>query len=216
MKFRRVFLRSCRQQQDKGRSKPVVGLHPLAHIETVDLRHHHVEYDQVGPLLLDAGDRFFAIGRGENFHAFVFQFFEALLDEAADMGFVVADQDLPAHCRPPAGACRRGAGCALTATGRVKLNVLPLPNSLSTRIAPPRCSTISLQMASPRPVPLGLSVRVSPTCRNFSNTEARSSRAMPIPVSTTANSTRSRSEEHTSELQSLMRIPYAVFCLKNK
>src|SRR3546814_8252050 len=25
----------------------------------------------------------------------------------------------------------------------------------------------------------------------------------------------SRSEEHTSELQSLMRIPYAVFCLKN-
>src|SRR3546814_2339896 len=25
-----------------------------------------------------------------------------------------------------------------------------------------------------------------------------------------------RSEEHTSELQSLMRIPYAVFCLKNK
>src|SRR3546814_10697374 len=26
----------------------------------------------------------------------------------------------------------------------------------------------------------------------------------------------SRSEEHTSALQSLMRIPYAVFCLKNK
>src|SRR3546814_2184477 len=25
-----------------------------------------------------------------------------------------------------------------------------------------------------------------------------------------------RSEEHTSELQSLMRIPYAVFCLKKK
>src|SRR3546814_4045812 len=28
--------------------------------------------------------------------------------------------------------------------------------------------------------------------------------------------TRSRSEEHTSELQSLMRISYAVFCLKKK
>src|SRR3546814_6970933 len=27
---------------------------------------------------------------------------------------------------------------------------------------------------------------------------------------------RRRSEEHTSELQSLMRIPYAVICLKNK
>src|SRR3546814_2396948 len=29
-------------------------------------------------------------------------------------------------------------------------------------------------------------------------------------------STFGRSEEHTSELQSLMRIPYAVFCLKKK
>src|SRR3546814_4804213 len=28
--------------------------------------------------------------------------------------------------------------------------------------------------------------------------------------------TRARSEEHTSELQSLMRIPYTGFCLKNK
>src|SRR3546814_20804854 len=28
--------------------------------------------------------------------------------------------------------------------------------------------------------------------------------------------TKSRSEEHTSELQSLMRISYAVFCLKKK
>src|SRR3546814_4572870 len=28
--------------------------------------------------------------------------------------------------------------------------------------------------------------------------------------------TMARSEEHTSELQSLMRISYAVFCLKNK
>src|SRR3546814_1799699 len=32
---------------------------------------------------------------------------------------------------------------------------------------------------------------------------------------TTANDT-TRSEEHTSELQSLMRISYAVFCLKKK
>src|SRR3546814_4703715 len=31
-----------------------------------------------------------------------------------------------------------------------------------------------------------------------------------------ARSCRSRSEEHTSELQSLMRISYAVFCLKKK
>src|SRR3546814_3237888 len=31
-----------------------------------------------------------------------------------------------------------------------------------------------------------------------------------------ANVGAGRSEEHTSELQSLMRISYAVFCLKNK
>src|SRR3546814_8338300 len=31
-----------------------------------------------------------------------------------------------------------------------------------------------------------------------------------------ANAGTSRSEEHTSELQSLMRISYAVFCLKKK
>src|SRR3546814_9573313 len=34
-----------------------------------------------------------------------------------------------------------------------------------------------------------------------------------LPAGATA---RSRSEEHTSELQSLMRISYAVFCLKKK
>src|SRR3546814_2751238 len=36
------------------------------------------------------------------------------------------------------------------------------------------------------------------------------------PPTTTRCADRSRSEEHTSELQSLMRISYAVFCLKKK
>src|SRR3546814_4166000 len=35
-------------------------------------------------------------------------------------------------------------------------------------------------------------------------------------VATGSPGRRLRSEEHTSELQSLMRISYAVFCLKNK
>src|SRR3546814_4401063 len=35
-------------------------------------------------------------------------------------------------------------------------------------------------------------------------------------VSWRLSSARTRSEEHTSELQSLMRISYAVFCLKKK
>src|SRR3546814_5524704 len=36
------------------------------------------------------------------------------------------------------------------------------------------------------------------------------------PSSSSRKAGRSRSEEHTSELQSLMRISYAVFCLKKK
>src|SRR3546814_5527022 len=36
------------------------------------------------------------------------------------------------------------------------------------------------------------------------------------PRATKATKAKARSEEHTSELQSLMRISYAVFCLKKK
>src|SRR3546814_7072106 len=36
------------------------------------------------------------------------------------------------------------------------------------------------------------------------------------PFVTVGNGSLDRSEEHTSELQSLMRIPYAVFCLQTK
>src|SRR3546814_2365036 len=43
-------------------------------------------------------------------------------------------------------------------------------------------------------------------CGNPDSAMARSTRASPS----------ARSEEHTSELQSLMRISYAVFCLKKK
>src|SRR3546814_5929314 len=46
---------------------------------------------------------------------------------------------------------------------------------------------------------------------SFPDFPARLSK-MPLPVSQTVP----RSEEHTSELQSLMRISYAVFCLKKK
>src|SRR3546814_1737975 len=40
--------------------------------------------------------------------------------------------------------------------------------------------------------------------------------APPVGASPLSSSPGSRSEEHTSELQSLMRISYAVFCLKKK
>src|SRR3546814_7850717 len=41
-------------------------------------------------------------------------------------------------------------------------------------------------------------------------------RIAPTPWVSSSQPSSSRSEEHTSELQSLMRISYAVFCLKKK
>src|SRR3546814_7873948 len=49
--------------------------------------------------------------------------------------------------------------------------------------------------------------------------DVRPGNAMPlksVPIGTIVHNVELRSEEHTSELQSLMRISYAVFCLKKK
>src|SRR3546814_430213 len=51
------------------------------------------------------------------------------------------------------------------------------------------------------------SVIPAPTMVTSSSSDSRTTRLPP---------TGNRSEEHTSELQSLMRISYAVFCLKKK
>src|SRR3546814_6499496 len=69
------------------------------------------------------------------------------------------------------------------------------PRRCSPRAAPPT-------IARPRPPP----------------PRRRQSSPPPRARTSTATPTRSkhRSEEHTSELQSLMRISYAVFCLKKK
>src|SRR3546814_9217949 len=51
------------------------------------------------------------------------------------------------------------------------------------------------------------------------NTRKPEHRAIVLSVtgrSTADSALATRSEEHTSELQSLMRISYAVFCMKNK
>src|SRR3546814_1388033 len=45
---------------------------------------------------------------------------------------------------------------------------------------------------------------------------ARAARLLPAVVNISTTQKVERSEEHTSELQSLMRISYAVFCLKKK
>src|SRR3546814_6241770 len=73
--------------------------------------------------------------------------------------------------------------------------------------------------AGSRPWLLALKCRTDPepeTCELF---RIRSVAACPHRCCCdrhTRYSRRTRSEEHTSELQSLMRISYAVFCLKKK
>src|SRR3546814_3382010 len=59
---------------------------------------------------------------------------------------------------------------------------------------------------------------VETLARPLSLWPARMAVAQPCPgqAATDASMTDGRSEEHTSELQSLMRISYAVFCLKKK
>src|SRR3546814_1838704 len=56
--------------------------------------------------------------------------------------------------------------------------------------------------------------------RTYANLRLRAGGDTPPPqraiVRASKSRTSARSEEHTSELQSLMRISYAVFCLKKK
>src|SRR3546814_8582945 len=73
----------------------------------------------------------------------------------------------------------------------------------------------------PGPVDASSGLVLGPTYKaipapNFSTTMARAS-ADPTTCQTShPRPSQFRSEEHTSELQSLMRISYAVFCLKKK
>src|SRR3546814_8333381 len=58
--------------------------------------------------------------------------------------------------------------------------------------------------------------RISSNQRNSVEARTKAPRQSPKRCGRSGSQERSRSEEHTSELQSLMRISYAVFCLKNK
>src|SRR3546814_7974395 len=56
----------------------------------------------------------------------------------------------------------------------------------------------------------------TPSSRVNSPVSSNALISSPLSVSYSSSALASRSEEHTSELQSLMRISYAVFCLKKK
>src|SRR3546814_10080147 len=73
---------------------------------------------------------------------------------------------------------------------------------------PTRESGRSTHPRSPRQCPSGARAAPRPISEDFP--------ARVAPLASVLESQRCRSEEHTSELQSLMRISYAVFCLKKK
>src|SRR3546814_4943319 len=81
--------------------------------------------------------------------------------------------------------------------------------------------TALIAMPAPRPpAPLASEVAVDNPCTIFPVRTPAQANAITQNVGSTMNiiamTKFSRSEEHTSELQSLMRISYAVFCLKKK
>src|SRR3546814_2698149 len=87
--------------------------------------------------------------------------------------------------------------------------------SIST--LPPTAKLTSWSATGQMPVPpataasrSGSACRRSPSCIGHARRAAAQSHDQAV------HQDRERSEEHTSELQSLMRISYAVFCLKKK
>src|SRR3546814_6238114 len=70
------------------------------------------------------------------------------------------------------------------------------------------------------PVMIFMAVSLEPTCWAWPSGAAQSCTVLPSPLAQAGGPYQRlpalRSEEHTSELQSLMRISYAVFCLKKK
>src|SRR3546814_10204614 len=81
-------------------------------------------------------------------------------------------------------------------------------------------STRSVHAQSVQPVILDLQTAGRQSTQTLTVNNTRAS-AIPVELRVEglvfdANGTRGRSEEHTSELQSLTRRSYAVFCLKQK
>src|SRR3546814_8004907 len=97
--------------------------------------------------------------------------------------------------------------------GNVQTQPTRTPGLASQKIARPHCFAAILLQERLQPRVLAPAPRLRrrssthhPARPGSTSPYCRASRASDIP----------RSEEHTSELQSLMRLSYAVFCLKKK
>ena len=81
------------EQHDVNVAQAQLVLDRIAHVEAILLGHHHVKKNQVGLFFEDGFKRLFAIGRCKNIYAFVFELFQGLLDQGAQMWFVVDNED---------------------------------------------------------------------------------------------------------------------------
>src|SRR3546814_17370016 len=118
--------------------------------------------------------------------------------------------------------CNRVSSCL------VLLGIYVFFNVLATTAIYTYCHTLSLHDALPiclrshaRGAACPSRHRTQPTSRRHvvslgAGSERRRARARPNDHAIRRGPVGRRSEEHTSELQSLMRISYAVFCLKKK
>src|SRR3546814_5056776 len=92
-------------------------------------------------------------------------------------------------------------------------------NVRNSEIAPShrRVRRVELDIGTPQTV-VGVPVRQQHSATQRSAVNVNDIWAMVVAISRAPfdQRPRGRSEEHTSELQSLMRISYAVFCLKKK
>src|SRR3546814_1844615 len=100
------------------------------------------------------------------------------------------------------------AAAAASARGACPLTVQPSPDRTALKLPSASAETRPTTMAWPECnfVRSSAPFLFSDWDRRWADSTADVQGKLPIP----------RSEEHTSELQSLMRISYAVFCLKKK
>src|SRR3546814_7349449 len=111
----------------------------------------------------------------------------------------------PAAVAPRPHHEAHGRGRQRQLTGRFRRRRAPFASSCVAV-----CAATNYLLAKKAMIHLARKTRYSPTCL-LPAPPFPATAAMPV-----RRCSARRSEEHTSELQSLMRISYAVFCLKNK
>src|SRR3546814_7870358 len=101
------------------------------------------------------------------------------------------------------------------------LEIVKSPANCVRPSVPATAPRSRVTVALPAPVVKPVRVMLGATGEKASGVPSVSNTISPLPTAlpeevAPPSSVGSRSEEHTSELQSLMRISYAVFCLKKK